>query len=162
MGIKDSHSAPKGIWNARTIHGKIHAVTLWGNTSQVILFNPLPHSAKHCSYVTLNGGGCSEGVLRSKRRHARFSASRHTDRARQCAHPAETSRGGRGSRDQLRRWWATRAGSRAIFEIVYVCLSPPKVIRSVETTGASYTYGGFHAERVGWMLEMLKSTSPVV
>jgi len=61
--MKGPHSAPKGIWNARTNHGKNHAVMLWGNTSQVIFPNPSPHSVKHCSYVRLNGGGGSEGCV---------------------------------------------------------------------------------------------------
>ena len=61
--MNGSHSEPKGIWNARTIHGRNHAVMLCGNTSQVILPNPFPHSAKHCSYVRFSGGGGTEGCV---------------------------------------------------------------------------------------------------
>ena len=43
-----------------------------------------------------------------------------------------------------------------------MCLSPPKVIRSVEPMDTGYICDGFCAELAGWMLGMLKYMAPAV
>jgi len=55
----NSPSAPNGIWNISAIQGRSHALKLCEKACQLTSPNPVPHSAKHCSYDSLSGGGGS-------------------------------------------------------------------------------------------------------